>query len=145
MKPNHAVSTQASYASTVVRNNPRQCLVQAAAAKPPQEETTWESLALASSFRPSLLAHRCGVSLRTLQRHFTKHYRITVSESLRKMRLSLAYTRLTHGERIKSVAYDLGYKQLSHFSRDFRSFYGLPPRVVQGGFPAFPKQFTTRE
>jgi AraC-like DNA-binding protein len=105
-------------------------LAPARAVSPPSLQTTWESLALASNFRPSLLAHRCGVSIRTLQRHFTKHYRITLSESLREMRLRLAYTRLQRGERIKCVAYDLGYKQLSHFSRDFKRFFGIPPSAV---------------
>lgn len=145
MMLNHSVSRQASYSSAVVRNNPRENVVQAPAANSPQEQTTWESLAFASNFKPSLLAHQCGVSLRTLERHFAKHYRITVRESLRKMRLSLAHTRLMRGERIKSVAYDLGYKQLSHFSRDFKRFYGVPPRALQGGFPAFPEPFTLRK
>jgi AraC-like DNA-binding protein len=102
-----------------------------AVASPPREHTTWESLARAASFRATILARHCGVSLRTLERHFIKHYQITVTEFLRKLRLNLAYTRLKNGERIKSIAYDLAYKQLSHFSRDFKNYFGVPPRTIQ--------------
>ena len=134
-----------SFKTGAIPSNPRNLFVHTRAAIPLPEQTTWESLALASSFKPGLLARRCGVSLRTLQRHFTKHYGITLSESLRRMRLSLAFARLQHGERIKCVAYDLGYKQLSHFSRDFKSFCGVPPSAIQPSLQLLPDSLGTCE
>ena len=91
----------------------------------------WESLAVAAQFRPSAVAERCGISLRTVQRHFKKNYGTTLSEWLREFRLKLAYERLSAGESIKSVAYGLGYKQLSHFSRDFKRTFGSAPKFLQ--------------
>lgn len=90
---------------------------------------TWESLAFRANFRPAVLAEHCGVSLRTVQRHFKTHYGITVSEWLRELRLKSAFDRLPSAASVKEVAFDLGYKQPSHFSRDFKSFYGLPPHT----------------
>ena len=142
---NDSIPADASFGNAPNRNNTWDLAVHTLAANPPPEQTTWESLALASNFRPGLLAHRCSVSLRTLQRHFTKHYGITLSESLRRMRLSLAFARLQNGERIKCVAYDLGYKQLSHFSRDFKRFYGVPPSAIQPCLQLLPDSLGTCE
>src|SRR5687767_12371288 len=109
--------------------------------KPVQE---WEALAQQVSFRPSDLASACGVSLRTLQRHFRKQYHVTVSEWLRTFRLRQAYERLKTGETVKGVAYDLGYKQLSHFSRDFKNSYGVAPRYLQHSTVALAEQWRVK-
>jgi len=98
----------------------------------------WEALAAESSFRPGKLALRCGVSLRTLQRHFKKHYGKKLSAWMRGVRLNRAYQLLKEGQRLKQVAFDLGYKQMSHFSRDFKGFFGDPPKAylqLRGGMP----------
>ena len=104
-------------------------------------EATWEQRAQNAQFRPALLARQCGISLRTLQRHFNRSYGLTVREWLRQVRMCEAYSRLKAGQRVKEVAIDLGYKQVSHFSRDFKLAYGVPPRAVSppakwnDGFP----------
>ena len=90
----------------------------------------WQRLAIKAEFRPVILAEMCGLSLRTVQRHFKTHYKTTLSDWIRCFRLQLAYDRLRLGEPIKCVAYDLGYKQLSHFSRDFKKVYGCAPRFL---------------
>lgn len=90
----------------------------------------WEALAEASGFRAGALAQLCGVSLRTLQRHFQKQYQLTVSSWMRGVRLQEAYSRLKAGQTIKQAAFDLGYKQLSHFSRDFKMHFGVSPRFL---------------
>jgi AraC-like DNA-binding protein len=90
----------------------------------------WEVLALEANYRPAELARLCAVSLRTLQRHFQSEYKMTISHWLRAVRLQKAYGRLTSGDRVKEVALDLGFKQLSHFSREFKRFYGVPPRFL---------------
>ena len=92
----------------------------------------WEPLAQKSQFRANELAVICNVSLRTLQRHFREHYKVTVSKWLRDVRLRQAYGRLLQGTSVKEVAYDLGYKQLSHFSRDFKDYFGVSPSFLIG-------------
>ena len=90
----------------------------------------WETLAEEAGFRSSELADLCQISLRTLERHFQKHYGCTVSKWLRDLRLKQAYAGLLEGKPVKEVAFDTGYKQMSHFSRDFKSYYGLPPSLL---------------
>jgi len=92
---------------------------------------TWEGLAAQANYRPGALAKLCKVSLRTLQRHFAKHYGLTLGGWMRDIRLSAAYRRISGGEQIKAVAFDLGFKQLSHFSRVFKQVHGVPPRMVR--------------
>ena len=96
----------------------------------------WEILAKEALFRPSNLARLCGVSVRTLQRHFKKNYGLTVSEWLRMTRMREAYQRLKNGQTVKEVAYSLGYKQLSHFSADFKKYFGAAPRFLASAQPA---------
>ena len=93
-------------------------------------DTSWENLAARANYRPRELAALCNVSLRTLQRHFSQHYGLTVSKSLRTIRLWEAYRRISEGELVKAVAYDLGYKQLSHFSRAFKELHGICPSLI---------------
>lgn len=92
---------------------------------------TWEGLAENCQFRAPELARTCHVSLRTLQRHFRKHYQITVSEWMRAVRLEKARQMLNTAESIKRVSFDLGYKQPSHFTRDFKQRFGLAPSAFR--------------
>ena len=77
------------------------------------------------------LARVCHVSLRTLQRHFRKHYNKTLSEWVRELRLDRARALLTTAESVKYVAFELGYKQPSHFTRDFKDRFGVPPSTLR--------------
>src|SRR5690349_16572417 len=54
----------------------------------------WRKLAFASNFKPDSLAQLCGVSLRTLQRYFSRQGPVTISEWLQSVRLNEAYNRL---------------------------------------------------
>jgi AraC-like DNA-binding protein len=89
-------------------------------------EQTWEKLAAEANYRPNELASLCNVSLRTLQRHFSRN-KMTLSEWLRDARANEAYQRIKAGETIKAVSYDLGFKQPSHFSRVFKQVHGVAP------------------
>jgi AraC-like DNA-binding protein len=93
-------------------------------------EKTWETLAVRAHYRPGELAGLCGISLRTLQRHFSSHYGCTLGAWLKNLRMQQAYSRVARGESIKCVAYDLGFKQLSHFSRVFKEAHGIAPKVL---------------
>lgn len=98
-----------------------------------QGQCSWDSLAQAANFRIGKLAGLCAVSIRTLQRHFRKHYNLTLSEWLREKRLQQARLMLVNADCIKTVAFDLGYKQPSHFTRDFKQRFGVPPTLWQIG------------
>jgi len=93
-------------------------------------DNTWEKLAVEANYRPQEIARLCKVSLRTVQRHFTRDFGKTISEWLRTIRLHRAYLRIKQGEQVKVVAYDLGFKQLSHFSRAFKQEHGIPPSFL---------------
>src|SRR5688572_29335041 len=86
---------------------------------------SWETLAMGCGYRLPELARACHVSMRTLQRHFRKHYNTTLSEWVRHLRLDRARAMLVEAESVKRVAFELGYKQPSHFTRDFRERFGL--------------------
>lgn len=92
-------------------------------------ELSWESLAFSCNFRISKLAQVCQVSVRTLQRHFRKHYDLTLREWLRAVRLEKSRVMLPEAGCVKTVAYELGYKQPSHFTRDFKQRFGVPPKM----------------
>jgi AraC-like DNA-binding protein len=93
-------------------------------------EQNWENLAAEANYRPRELATLCSVSLRTLQRHFSERYHMTLSAWLREVRLNTAYERVKSGEAIKAVSYDLGFKQPSHFSRVFKQVHGVAPSSI---------------
>ena len=92
-----------------------------------QTAVSWETLAARASYNGRALAKSAGVSLRTLQRHFAKHYKFTIGEFLLNLRMKEAIRILAAGQSVKSVCYTLGFKQVSHFSRVFKSFHGTPP------------------
>jgi AraC-like DNA-binding protein len=98
------------------------------------QTVSWEQLSQDAGYQPAKLAQLCGVSLRTLQRHFRSAYGATVSEWLRELRLREAYRRLQQGTRVKEVAFDLHFKQLSHFSREFKRAYGVAPSVFSSNY-----------
>lgn len=90
----------------------------------------WEVLAKEANYRPGDLAFLCQISLRTLERHFQKHYGVTVGQWLRELRLKQAYDALKEGKSVKEVAFDFGYKQVSHFSREFKNHFGISPSLL---------------
>ena len=95
-----------------------------------RESVVWRDLAVKSEFNASKLARLCGVSIRTLQRHFALNSGATISVWLRTIRMQEAYLRLMAGSRVKEVAYDLRFKQLSHFSREFKKIHGIAPSLL---------------
>jgi transcriptional regulator GlxA family with amidase domain len=90
----------------------------------------WEVLAQKAGYRARHLAELVQTSLRTLERHFQKHYGVTVSKWLRELRLKHAYNLLQTEKSVKEVAFDHGYKQVSHFSREFKNHFGVSPSFL---------------
>ena len=63
-----------------------------------------------------------------LAREFRKHYRCTVGEYVRRLRVDLACSRLSGSdEPLAKVALSAGFSDQSHLSRVIRSFTGLSP------------------
>jgi AraC family transcriptional regulator len=63
-----------------------------------------------------------------LAREFRKHYRCTVGEYIRRLRVELACSQLSGSdEPLARVALSAGFSDQSHLSRAVRSFTGMSP------------------
>ncbi len=97
---------------------------------PPNSDNStksWEELAMLAHYDGRVLASLLGVSLRTLQRHFSRQYQMTLGDFLSTKRMHEALRLLQAGESVKAVCYTLAFKQVSHFSRVFKLFFGAAP------------------
>lgn len=86
-----------------------------------------EALFARARFRPRELARRCGVSLRTLERHILAQRRMTPGELGMQLRMSKARRLLAAGCSVKATAAECGYDQAWNFSRAFTMFHGRAP------------------
>ena len=69
------------------------------------------------------------LSLRQLERHFRRHFRMTPRRYYVELRLQRARKMLMHGTRsILDVAVANGFVSGSHFTRCYRAHFGRPPR-----------------
>ena len=87
----------------------------------------WPELAEEANWSGRTLARNCGISLRTLQRHFLEKMRKTPKVWLDEQRHRQAVKLLQDGSSIKETAAHLGYKHAHHFSRNFKKHFGFPP------------------
>jgi len=88
---------------------------------------------LSDRFDLEALARRVGVHPVHLSRSFRKFYGLTITEHLRRSRLSSAMARLsTSDDPISAVATGVGFADQSHLTRAFRRVLGGTP----GGFRA---------
>lgn len=103
--------------------------------KPPVRLPGWLTQArdlLHGRFNDSLnlieIANIVGVHPTHLARSFKKHYRTTVGEYLRRLRLEWATRRLTEtDDSIAEIASAAGFYDQSHFSHLFKQYTGLSP------------------
>ncbi len=80
------------------------------------------------------LAKFLGVNEYTMQRLFHLLCNISLSEYIRKRRLSQAgYDLYSGNEKIIDVAYKYGYENATSFSRAFEKFHGVKPSVIKKG------------
>jgi len=87
----------------------------------------WPERARLANYSASMLAKHCGVSLRTLERYFTKEIGESIKKWLAKQRQIRAAEVLKKFLRVKEAALHLGYKHTDHFSRDFKAHWGCCP------------------
>ncbi len=95
----------------------------------------WAGLAHAAGYKAGVLADRCEVSIRSLERFFRRTTGISPQKWLKQLRQYQAL-RLMHGSRsLKEIAHELGSNHPSHFSRDFKITHGVSPAQHTPGSP----------
>ncbi len=79
--------------------------------------------------RIGLLAHRLGLSERTLERHFDRYVGLRPKLQARVERFARVSTALRRrpDEPLTELAHRFGYSDQAHLTREFREFAGLPP------------------
>ena len=87
----------------------------------------WPEIAKETGWTASALAKKCGVSVRTLERHFLAHLGQTPKAWLLGQRQRLAFELLTDGSTVKEAAHRLQYKHASHLTNGFKKHWGHPP------------------
>jgi AraC-like DNA-binding protein len=89
----------------------------------------WPELAREAKWSASALAKQCGVSVRTLHRHWVKQMGKNTKTWLAEQRQQHANELLCNGFSIKETAFYLGYKQQSNFTRKYKSHWGICPSL----------------
>ena len=91
----------------------------------------WVLMARDAGFDARVLARRCDVSERQLERIFERELASVPKPWLNEQRMVAARRLLASAESIKQVAFELGYKHPTHFCRDFKQCYEMTPREFQ--------------
>lgn len=91
----------------------------------------WPEIARQVKWSASALAKQCGVSVRTLYRHFLKHMGKNTKTWLAEQRQRNAHELLCDGSSIKETATCLGYRQPNNFSRKYKDHWGECPSLQQ--------------
>ena len=91
----------------------------------------WPELAYQASWSVSGMAELCGVSVRTLERHFLKQFGKSPIEWLAEKRQNQARRMLNRGSSVKETAASLGYEHSTNFIRKFKKYWGRCPARKQ--------------
>jgi AraC family transcriptional regulator len=76
----------------------------------------------------SRVAESVGIHPAHLARKFRRHYRCTVGDYVRRLRLNRAATELLESDKpLAEIALDCGFYDQSHFTHAFKLQYGLTP------------------
>jgi AraC family transcriptional regulator len=85
----------------------------------------------------SEIAETVGVHPVHLATVFRKHYRCTIGEYVRQLRIEYACRRLSLADgSLVEIALDAGFSDQSHFSKTFKQFTGLSPARFRATLPA---------
>jgi AraC-like DNA-binding protein len=87
----------------------------------------WKELAVDCGFQLEVMAKRCGVSERTLRRHFQRQFSINPKTWVDRKRAGIAAEHLRNGDSVKTTAADLQFTQRSQFSKFFKRVSGTAP------------------
>jgi AraC-like DNA-binding protein len=82
------------------------------------------------AYNATALAQRLGISMRQLQRLFTRQTGCSPRLWLREERLQAAHRLLLRSSSVKEVALTLSFRQASQFCRDFRTRFGYTPSTL---------------
>lgn len=78
------------------------------------------------------LAFMCNMSVSTFKRRFFKVYNAPPNKWLIKKKMELAAQMILYAnEKPGAIYHKLGYKNHSSFSKIFRKFYGVPPKLFR--------------
>jgi transcriptional regulator GlxA family with amidase domain len=89
----------------------------------------WAELAQSANWSAAVLAKKCQVSVRTLERYFLRQMNKSPKAWLAEQRQHQAVVLLREGLSIKEVAALLSYRQASNFTRKYKSYWGICPTV----------------
>jgi transcriptional regulator GlxA family with amidase domain len=96
----------------------------------------WAALAKPAGYSAKVLARHQGISLRQLERIFSKQFGVLPYPWLRQLRMERAMQLLNAKRPIGLIAGELCYKYPEHFARDFKAYFGFPPS--KHGVPVLP-------
>jgi len=81
------------------------------------------------------LARQEDMSVSSFHTHFKKVTSHTPLQYIKKIRLSKGKDLIAkHNYQVIDAAYEMGYDSASQFSRDFKSYFGYPPKEVKPSF-----------
>jgi len=87
----------------------------------------WAREAHNAGYNEKIMAQRCRITIRQLQRIFKRDLGCGPEQWLMTLRLLDAKYLLMESKGIKQVAMELGFKQESHFFHRFKELYGITP------------------
>jgi len=78
------------------------------------------------------IAASCGLSVRHVNRLFTKARGVSLGRRITETRMKFARTEVEGGaKKIKQIALDLGYDNISYFNRVFKKAFGATPQALR--------------
>lgn len=94
-----------------------------------QQIQNWPELARQANWSVDTLAKKCGISVRTLHRHFLKKVGKNTKTWLAEQRQLHALELLHDGASIKETAFVLGYQHPTNFTRKYKIHWGICPSM----------------
>jgi AraC family transcriptional regulator, glycine betaine-responsive activator len=91
----------------------------------------WQELAHEASYSVSVLARRCGVSVRTLERLFPRVVGQPPERWLNSLRMQRALEFWASGSTVPEAAARLAYQDKSRFLEDFQEQHGFCPSSAE--------------
>jgi transcriptional regulator GlxA family with amidase domain len=81
------------------------------------------------------LARQEDMSVSSFHTHFKKVTSHTPLQYIKKIRLNKARDLISmHNYQVVDTAYEMGYDSASQFSRDFKTYFGYPPKDAKASF-----------